>query len=175
MFIDGTVIYTRRPTRAVKRTAATAAKKKGQAYGWTFEVAVRRYDGLIVWVSGPYPSRRNDIAIVRASGILDQVDQGERIVGDRGYVAADLAHILLTPAKKPPNGQLSMAALARNAELNLERSLVEHVFGRMKVWQVLGKHWRGHNRADLQAVFVVCAHLFNFVMRWKPIHKQPNI
>ena len=61
--------------------------------------------GRLVWASDPYPGSMYNVAALDASGLLDGIDPSGWIA-DKGYVGSGM----ITPHKKPPNGELSEAA-----------------------------------------------------------------
>lgn len=175
MFIDGTVVFSRRPKHRKHRLASLVGKLHSKRSGWTFEVCVRRFDGKIVWISGPYPARRTDIAIFRSSGLLWRLNPGERICGDRGYVAQDLKSTMLAPEKKPRNGVLGVDAMWSNLNINFQREMIEHVFARLKKFKVVGSIWRGQSLVNLRKVFLLCCALTNIQFEFSPVHKKCNL
>jgi hypothetical protein len=175
MFVDGTVVFSRRPHDVRRRTAAFVGKLLSKRTGWTFEVGVRRFDGRIVWISGPYPSRRPDITIFRSGGLIRRLKIGERICGDKGYASKDLEKIILTPAKKPAKRDLSLNAVYSNIRNNFQREIVEHAFARLKKFRCVGSVWRGHDLVFLRRTFFVCCALTNIDLSRNPIHKTNNV
>ncbi len=175
MFVDGSIVYAQRAKDRVKRCASVVGKNKGQDFGWNFEVGVRRYDGQIVWVNGPYPARRGDLILFRSGGLADRLKPGERVSADKGYISAKIQHLVLAPKKKPRGRELNQRAKESNSRLDYQRAMVEHVFGRMKRYSCIGSRWRGKSLVVLRRVFLICAHLTNFAMTLEPIHKNHNI
>ena len=62
-----------------------------------------------MWASDPYPGSMHDAAALDASGLLDGIDPSGWIA-DKGYVGRGM----ITPHKKPPNGELSETAKEEN-------------------------------------------------------------
>ena len=59
---------------------------KYKASGLRYEVATCIRSGDLVWISGPWePGMYNDISIFRKSGIMDMLQEGERVEADDGY------------------------------------------------------------------------------------------
>ena len=69
--------------------------------------------GRLVWASDPYPGSMHDVAALDASGLLEGIDPSGWIA-DKGYVGRGM----ITPHKKPPNGELSEAAEEANKSIN---------------------------------------------------------
>ena len=66
-----------------------------------------------MWASDPYPGSMHDAAALDASGLLDGIDPSGWIA-DKGYIGKGM----ITPHKKPPNGELSEAAQEANKSIN---------------------------------------------------------
>ena len=66
-----------------------------------------------MWASDPYPGSMHDVAALDASGLLEGMDPSGWI-GDKGYVGRGM----ITPHKKPPNGELSETAKEENRSVN---------------------------------------------------------
>ena len=70
-------------------------------------------DGRPVRASDPCPRSMHDVAALDASGLLEGIDPSGWIA-DKGYVGRGM----ITPHKKPPNGELSEAAKEANKSIN---------------------------------------------------------
>ena len=70
-------------------------------------------DGGLVWASDPYPGSMHDVAALDASGLLEGIDPSGWIA-DKGYVGRGM----ITPHKKPPNGELSETVEEANKSIN---------------------------------------------------------
>ena len=58
--------------------------------GLRYEVALCILTGSICWINGPFPcGKMNDYQIFKTAGLLDQLDDGERVEADDGYKAGD--------------------------------------------------------------------------------------
>ena len=66
-----------------------------------------------MWASDPYPGSMHDVAAPGASGLLEEMDPSGWI-GDKGYIGRGM----ITPHKKPPNGELSETAKEENRSVN---------------------------------------------------------
>mgnify|MGYP001748667385 FL=1 len=94
-------------------------------------------DGRFVWASDPYPGSMHDVAALDASGLLEGMDPSGWI-GDKGYVGRGM----ITPHKKPPNGELSEAAKKENRSVNRIRQVVERTIAHIKSWRILHTPYR---------------------------------
>ena len=66
-----------------------------------------------MWASDPYPGSMHDVAALDASGLLEGMDPSGWI-DDKGYVGRGM----ITPHKKPPNGELDEKAKEENRSVN---------------------------------------------------------
>ena len=94
-------------------------------------------DGGLVWASDPYPGSMHDVAALDASGLLEGIDPSGWIA-DKGYVGRGM----ITPHKKPPNGELSEAAKEANKSINKIRQVVERTIAHIKSWRILHTDYR---------------------------------
>ena len=88
-------------------------------------------DGRLVWASDPYPGSMHDVAALDASGLLEGIDPSGWIA-DKGYIGRGM----ITPHKKPPNGELSEAAKEANKSINRIRQVVERTIAHIKSWRI---------------------------------------
>ena len=94
-------------------------------------------DGRLVRASDPYPGSMHDTAALDASGLLDGIDPSGWIA-DKGYIGKGM----ITPYKKPPNGELSEAAEEANKSINRIRQVVERTIAHIKSWRILHTDYR---------------------------------
>ena len=92
--------------------------KHGRA-GMNVQILVR-LDGGFMWASDPYPGSMHDVAALDASGLLEGMDPSGWI-GNKGYVGRGV----ITPHKKPPDGEPGEAAKEENKSVNRIRQVVE--------------------------------------------------
>ena len=93
--------------------------------------------GRLVWASDPYPGSMHDVAALDSSGLLEGIDPSGWIA-DKGYVGRGM----ITPHKKPPNGELSEAAKEANKSINKIRQVVERAIAHIKSWRILHTDYR---------------------------------
>ena len=94
-------------------------------------------DGRPVRASDPCPRSMHDVAALDSSGLLDGIDPSGWIA-DKGYVGRGM----ITPHKKPPNGELSEAAKEANKSINKIRQVVERTIAHIKAWRILHTDYR---------------------------------
>ena len=93
--------------------------------------------GRLVRASDPYPESIHDVAALDASGLLEGIDPSGWI-GDKGYIGRGM----ITPHKKPPNGELSETAKEENKSVNRIRQVVERTIAHIKSWKILHTPYR---------------------------------
>ena len=109
---------------------------KHRRAGMNVQILVR-LDGGFVWASDPYPGSMHDVAALDASGLLDGLDPSGWIA-DKGYIGKGM----ITPHKKPPNGELSETAKEENKSVNRIRQVVERTIAHIKSWRILHTPYR---------------------------------
>ncbi|WP_315215131.1 transposase family protein [Actinomyces dentalis] len=105
--MDGTLL----PCPDWRRRRDPWSVKHGSA-GMNVRILVR-LDGEFMWASDPYPGSMHDVAALDASGLLEGIDPSGWI-GDKGYIGRGM----ITPHKKPPNGELSETEKEENRSVN---------------------------------------------------------
>ena len=90
-----------------------------------------------MWASDPYPGSMHDVAAPGASGLLEGIGPSGWIA-DKGYVGRGM----ITPHKKPPNGELSETAKEENKSVNGIRQVVEQTIAHIKSWRILHTAYR---------------------------------
>ena len=93
--------------------------------------------GRLVWASNPCLGSMHDVAALDASGLLEGIDPSGW-TADKGYVGRGM----ITPHKKPPNGELSEAAKEENKSVNRIRQVVERTIAHIKSWRILHTPYR---------------------------------
>ena len=93
--------------------------------------------GRPVRASDPYPGSVHDVAALDSSGLLEGIDPSGWIA-DKGYIGRGM----ITPHKKPPNGELSEAAKEANKSINKIRQVVERTIAHIKSWRILHTDYR---------------------------------
>ena len=79
----------------------------------------------------------HDVAALDASGLLEGIDPSGWIA-DKGYIGRGM----ITPHKKPPNGELSETAKEENKSVNRIRQAVERTIAHIKSWRILHTDYR---------------------------------
>eukprot|EP01133_Synstelium_polycarpum_P020626 gene20626-24771_t len=122
--------------------------------GFKYEVGVNIETGEILWCRGPYKGAASDVTIFRKH--LKQtinVDGLERYIGDKGYQGEQ--QYLLTPVKKPANGELTDQENIYNNWVSHYRIIVENCFAKFKIFKCFSTPWRSSLKKHKQAFFLV--------------------
>ena len=93
--------------------------------------------GRLVRASDPYPRSMHDVAAPGSSGLLEGIDPS-RWIADKGYIGRGM----ITPHKKPPNGELDEKAKEENRSVNRIRQVVERTIAHIKSWRILHTPYR---------------------------------
>ncbi|PRP81930.1 transposase family protein, partial [Planoprotostelium fungivorum] len=152
--VDGTECPIRRSRDADTQRLFYSGKKKTHTI--MYEIAVDVCTGFIHHVWGGYPGSDNDLSMISASGLLEELFEGEKLLGDKIYRHLD--QIVTPTAGKWYT--LNAAEQTFNSYVSSRREIVEHVFGRMKQFHCLQEKWR-HSLPQHLAVFTVIANIIN--------------
>jgi hypothetical protein len=131
-----------------------------------------RPDGSIVAVSGSVPGgATHDITLLRQSGWLDQLDQTEAAMMDKGYdgITNDYPDkTLYLPYKARRGHPLTEEEKDYNRFLSKYRIVVEHTNAQLNVFQVLVQTYR-HCRDKHSQIVRIVAGLVNRRIAHKPL------
>jgi hypothetical protein len=127
-----------------------------------YEIGVDIQTGNILWVFGGVPGAVSDSTLLRISGLLDQMEPGEFLLGDKGYHGM---RGVITPEKRK---RLSAQEELDAAMINEHRVTVERTIGRFKFFQILSHKWR-HSRGKHRLMFSTIAHIVNIDLRYRPL------
>jgi hypothetical protein len=128
----------------------------------------------IVHVSHVVRGAEADVTLLRASGLLEQVDDEHKLMGDMGYRGEKN---VVTPVsrKKLKSQELRMLEdeWTKRHELESERAAIEQVNARVKQWAIFGERWRGDDTTTEHidhCVRAICA-LAQRLLEDAPLHK----
>jgi hypothetical protein len=131
---------------------------KKKAHTMKNQIAVRP-DGLIEAVSDSVPGGANhDLALLRRTDLLAQLDPGEAAMMDKGYtgIANDYPETpVYLPYKARRNHPLTEEQKAYNRLLAHYRIVVEHTIAQMNRFQVLRQVFRHRRESHTQLVRIV--------------------
>jgi DDE superfamily endonuclease len=177
MVIDSTCIPIPRPVTDVERRQMYHPKSHTK-FGLKVEITCS-ITNTIINVSEVVPGSTADIALVRSSGVLQQLNSNQLAIGDIGYIGDSRIIVPLKRSSKKrqqenltPN--ITRCKKQKRKELQQQRSVIENINQRLKLWKIIDGQYRG-SRLDLSRISmiarVVCA-LCNMNMSEHPIRKQ---
>lgn len=122
--MDGTLVPT--------RDHSIAAQSKNYRYSTNHQVVINADTELVVALGRPLPGNRNDCRAYAESGAAHAC-RNAVVIADGGYQGTSA----IIPHRRPPGGELPAWKQAHNASHRQVRARVEHVFARMKTWEIL--------------------------------------
>ncbi len=102
--------------------------------------------GLIESISPPVPGSVNDVRLLRETGLLGRLGEGEAGMTDKGYEGADKGYpagVLVLPKKNRKRNPCTEADQARNRLISRYRVVVEHAIAQLNRFTVLRQVYRG--------------------------------
>jgi hypothetical protein len=173
--IDTKEQRTRRPGGAYANQKAYYSMKK-KAHTLKTQVVVRP-DGRIESVGESIPGgSKHDKTVLRASGVLDQLADGEGAMMDKAYASLRAEHPdrpIITPEPARRNHPLDEHQKVANRFIARYRIVVEHTLAQMNSYTVLRQVWRGRRDAHHRVVRVVGG-LVNRRIDATPLKRYPT-
>jgi len=127
--------------------------------------------GRIESLSPGVPGSVNDVRLLRETGLLGRLADGEAGMTDKGYEGADKGYpagVLVRPKKNRKSNPCTEADQARNRLISRYRVVVEHTIAQLNRFTVLRQVYRG-GRQRHGAVSRAVAVLVNRRTRVKPL------
>jgi hypothetical protein len=129
--------------------------------------------GRIETVSDSVPGGANhDLPLLRASGVLERLGEGEAAMMDKGYVGVKNTHPgvpVVIPYKASRGHPLTEEQTESNRVVARNRIVVEHTMAQLNRFTVLRQVFRGQKRERHSEVVRVVAKLVNRRMEVKPL------
>ena len=129
--------------------------------------------GRIETISDSVPGGAiHDLTLLRASGILDRLTEGEGAMVDKGYVGVKASHPevpIVIPFKASRGHPLTEEQRESNRIVARYRIVVEHTMAQLNRFTVLRQVFRGQQRGRHGQVIQVVAKLVNRRLRVKPL------
>ena len=133
--------------------------KEKKGYYVKYEIACAIGVPRIIWISGPW-KLVDDGKLTEFSGLLDQLQEGERMMGDKGYRHRDKWILCPISGEKY---ELPREDRARNYIVYSVRQTIERVIRRERNWGILNTEWV--SSLDLHCLVVhVISKLINFFL-----------
>jgi len=122
------------------------------------QVAVDAASGKVVDVPDSVCGPTSDLVLLKASGLLDQLDPDVGVLGDLAYVGMAPLHpagLGFTPRRKPREKPRPPEDVVYNTAFAAARIGVEHTIGRLRRYQALSQLDRHHRQAHAARVRAV--------------------
>jgi hypothetical protein len=132
-----------------------------------YEFGIHCDKSLIVWVNGPYRGAKSEVTIFR-EGLLQLLEEGETVLVDSGYNGED---VFVNARRSQTTQGYVYCNHPDDVILHFHRQKVENVIGRMKIFGVLTKKWRGTNE-EHGAIVNAIAKINNLVFQDNPIRAE---
>jgi hypothetical protein len=163
--VDATEQPTQRPQDAEAQKQYYSGKKKRHTLKTQMVVGP---DGEIMDVSETVPGAQHDKKLYDESGVGDQLDEDEAMMGDSGFQGIQKDHKAVLPDKKPKDEELTDAEKKRNHRISQKRIVVENTIAQVKTFRVLYHVYR-HAREAYNDFFRIVAALVNRRIRRRPL------
>lgn len=157
VIVDGKEQPFRRPQGWEQQKPFYSGKKKRHTVK---NQIVCRPDGRIGAVSATVPGSTHDLTVLRGSGVLDRLDEGEGAMADKAYTGAQADRPgvpLIVPTKATRGHPLTEGQEAANRVISGFRVVIEHVMAQLNRFQVLKQVFRSALARHTQAIRVVAA------------------
>ena len=121
-------------------------------------------DQVILHIVGQVPGRMHDVSVMHGSGVLHMIPVDRRVDVDRGYQGADryVPQVeLLKPVRNVRNAKVTLFGKLFNRMVSSVRMPVEHMFAKLKKFNILAQLYRGNWNVH-EDIFAVVAGLINF-------------
>lgn len=162
--VDATEQPTQRPQAPDVQAQYYSGKKKRHTLKTQIVVGP---DGEIMDISQTAPGSRHDKKHYEASGVEQNLDEDEAMMGDSGFQGIQHTHRAVLPDKKSKGGELNPEQKARNKAISHLRIVVENTIAQLKTFRVLYQVYR-HARAAYNDTFRIVGALVN-----RRIQRQP--
>jgi len=126
-----------------------SGKQKRHTFKNQFIVLPKGIDIVDVVVGKPGPT--SDIKICRQT--LNRFDSQQVFCGDKAYVGESQ---IITPSKKPKNGELTQKQKEENKVLSSNRVFVEHLIRVVKIFKIIQERFRLHKNRYNSVILTVC-------------------
>jgi DDE superfamily endonuclease len=144
---------------------------KKKAHTLKTQVAVGP-DGVIESISPGVAGSVNDVRLLRETGLLGRLAEGEAAMADKGYEGADKGEVatLIMPKKDRKRNPCTEEDKARNRLIARYRIVVEHAIAQLNRFTVLRQVYRGGRMRHGQVVRAVAV-LVNRRIRGTPLKR----
>jgi len=164
--VDGTERPIQRPKNPQDQQKYYSGKRKQHTV--KNQVVINPKSKRILAVSKTVEGRMHDKTLLEETGLLLKAPPGSKGLGDSAYEGVRKTHrwlSLVTPLKKKPGKERTIAEKQTNRVLSSLRVRVEHAIGKLKINRILKDQFRG-KLAFADLVFQNCACLYNFKLNY---------
>lgn len=156
VIIDCTELLTETPRSLAEQSLMYSHYKTHMT--WKALVGVTP-NGVVSFISDLWAGSISDKQLVIKSGMLDLCDQGDAIMGDKGFLISDLTTPrglqLIIPPKKKQVQQMSVVDLVMTRRIANVRIHVERHMERVKNYRILNS-LTGTMKANVSKVWMIC-------------------
>lgn len=157
MSVDGADFMIQEPWPYKKATSSKWYTNKFAGPGLRYEVGVSILGGDIVWVNGPYlPGKVNDHTLFKEMGLLEHLEEGERVETDDGYLRLDPEFTKARSSIFHPD--------KHKGRRNTIRTRHETINRRMKVFQCLARKFHHQDLGKHQDCFRAVAAIVQYAL-----------
>lgn len=148
---------------------------KKKAHTLKTQIAVAP-DGRIEAISPGVPGSVNDVRLLRETGLLDRLGEGEAAMMDKGYEGAGKGAtvVVVMPKKDRQRNPCTEEDKARNRQIARYRIVVEHTIAQLNRFTVLRQMYRGGRLRHSQVVRGVAV-LVNRQTRVTPLKRYGTV
>ena len=165
--VDATEQPIQRPQDQETQKAHYSGKKKRHTLKTQVVVGP---DGELMHVSETVPGSQHDKNLYDESGVGDNLEEGEAMMGDSGYQDIQHAHPAALPFKKPKGKELTQEQKEHNRCLSRIRVVAENTLAQIKTFRVMAHVYR-HRRDGYNVRFRIVAALVNRRIRRRPLRR----
>ena len=149
LIVDSAEQPIERPSDYQEQKKYYSGKQKRHTLKSQFIVLPKAEDIIDVVIGKPGPM--SDIKICRQT--LSKFDSQQTFSGDKAYLGENQ---IITPSKKPKNGELTENQIQENKALSSQRIFVEHLIRVVKVFKVVQERFRLHKSRYKSVLLTVC-------------------
>ena len=156
VIVDSFEQRVQRPRDQAEADRYSSGKKKQHTL--KTQVAIDAESGQVVDVPDSVCGPTSDLVLLKASGLLDQLDPDVGVLGDLAYVGMAPLHpagLGFTPRRKPREQPRPPEDVVYNTAFAAARIGVEHTIGRLRRYQALTQLDRHHRQAHSARVRAV--------------------
>ena len=136
----------------------------GKQQDHTVKTQALTSDELVLHIVGQVPGRMHDVLVTHGSGVLHMLPPDRQLLVDRGYQGADKfvpTLAWLKPVRNVRGAKVTLFGKVFNRMVSSLRMPVEHMFAKLKKFNILAQRYRG-DWVVHEDLFAIVAGLINF-------------